>query len=109
VALVLFPFAAAHADMDPTWPEWMTTLDKIVDLPDHMTEDEQATCTERILDELNLKLKGNTFTLDDVAPIKMASWTYPRMGLLRGGGYNIRLVKSGLVGKQVKDIHPGRF
>jgi hypothetical protein len=87
----------------------MTTLDKIVDLPDHMTQDEQDVCTQRILNELNKRVKGNHFTEADLAPIQMASWPSPRMGLLRGGGYNIRIVQHGLAKGQLEEIEPGRF
>lgn len=109
IAALLFPLAAARAGDTSPWPGWMTTLDKAVDLPDRMTPDEQAVCTQRILNELNVKLKGFNFTQDDMAPILMASWTTPRMGLLRGGGYNIRVVRSGLTAKQLKHIKAGRY
>jgi hypothetical protein len=109
IAALLFPLAAARADGDSQWPQWMTDLDQYVDLPDRMTPDQQTVCAQRIVNELNVRIQGFDFTPDDMAPIQMASWTSPRMGLLRGGGYNIRIVKSELSEKQVKKVKAGRY
>jgi hypothetical protein len=74
-----------------------------------MTAQEQTECTESILTEMNRHFK-TSWTADDVAPIQMPGWDHPESGFIRGGGYNIRIVKTLNQGDEtIKHIKPARY
>jgi hypothetical protein len=76
----------------------------------HLTEAEQAFCTQKLLDQVNAQFKSN-FTEEDVGPIQLLGWENPEKGFIHGGGFNIRILADLPLElqKHGKRIHPGRF
>jgi hypothetical protein len=90
-------------------PEWMKIRNDAIVRPDSMSADEQAECTESILTEMNRHFK-TSWTADDIAPVQMPGWDHPEAGFIRGGGYNIRIVKTLNRGDEsIKHIKAARY
>lgn len=88
---------------------WMQATDSMPDVnqPSDMSGADQENCTEVILGEVNARL-GTSFVREDVAQVQMAGWDHPEAGFVRGGGYNIRIVKT-LSADEGSKVHAGRF
>lgn len=110
VSLLVAPITgrADPESQDPTWPGWMAQLQNEIDPPTGLSTEDRQTCDDRLLTTLNQQFEAN-FTSQDMALIDTPTWAAPDTAFMRGGGYNIRIVASGLSEAEVKRIHAGRF
>lgn len=112
LAAMIIGLATARAESAPDGtaavPAWAGPLAKVLDTPDSLSADEQKECQERVLDALD-KAFGLNLDTSDIAPVRAPSWPEEKYGFLHGGGYNLRIVVSGLSESEAQKIRQGRY